>query len=364
MAAAGAVGMGRGTARAEGLDLFQAAAAGDMKRATELLTADPHLTRTRSEDGRTALHYAVSAGKLEMVFFLTTKGSELSAGPETPLIAAVDYPEHGLAWDMSQFLLANASDPNARRKDGKTALELAQARGYRDVVEMLIHRGAASDDRQIERAHYKRRYIQDVHGKPVKRDDTNGLSWTEINPFVSVAHANFDKVKELLTANPALLNTRASWDELAIEAASHTGRFPMAEWLAEKGAFVSTCTAVLLGQSAMVKEAIAADKLVVNERGAHDISILGYTAYAKEQAEIAGMLLKAGANVHGRALGVTALHLAASKGYTDLAEVLIAHGADVNLSLKMGGQMVTPLALAAKAEQAKMAELLKSKGAN
>jgi hypothetical protein len=197
----------------------------------------------------------------------------------------------------------------------------------------------------------------------VKRDDTNGLDWTQINPFVTLAHFNFDRVKELAAATPALLDTRASWDETAIEAASHMGLRPMAEWLAERGAAVSTCTAVLLGNAALVKGAIAADRLVVNERGAHDIAILGYTAYAREQAEIAGMLLEAGANVQGKALGVTALHLAAQKGYLDLAELLIAHGADVNASVKWRGHMVTPLALAAKAEQKKMADLLRSKGA-
>jgi len=350
-------------AQAAVLDIFQAAAAGDVPRATELINGDPFVVRARSADGRTPLHFAAAAGKMEMVLLLGLKGAELSAGPESPLLAAVDFPDHTAAWDMSQFLLANASDPNARRKDGKTALQLAEALGYRDITEMLIHRGAASEDRHVERVHFARRYMQDVHGRPVTRDDFNGLSWTQINPFVALSHFNFEKVKELLTATPALLHTRASWDETAIEAAAHMGQLPMADWLAEKGGAVSTCTAVLLGNAAMVKEAITADRLVVNERGAHDIAILAFTAYAKEQSAIAEMLLQAGANVHGKALGVTALHLAAQKGYVELAEVLIGHGADANSPVNSRGQMVTPLSLAVKAEQQKMADMLRSKGA-
>lgn len=345
------------------LDIFQAAAAGDVPRATALIEADPHVVRARSADGRTPLHYATAAGKSEMALFLGTKGAELSAGPESPLLAAVDWPEHAAAWEMSQFLLANASDPNARRADGTTALQLAQARGHRDIVELLIHRGAASDDRSVERVHFARRFTQDLHGKPVRRDDSNGLEWTQINPFVTLAHFNFEKVKELLAATPALLDTRASWDETAIEAAAHMGQAPMATYLAEKGACVSTCTAVLLSQTAMVKEALAADPLSVHERGAHDIAILAYTAYGSQKPEIAEILLKAGAPVQSKALGVTALHLAAQKGYVELAEVLIAHGADVNLSVPLRGKSVTPLALAAQADQKKMAELLRSKGA-
>ena len=344
-------------------DIFQAAAAGDTARATELINADATVVRARSADGRTPLHFATAAGKPEMVTLLGAKGAELSAGPESPLLAAVDFPEHGAAWEMSLFLLSNSSDPNARRKDAKTSLDLARAREYRDVEDMLLHRGAAGGSSTVERVHFERRFVQDLQGRPVKRDDTNGLAWTTINPFVTLAHFNFEKVKELLSATPALLDTRASWDETAIEAASHTGQLQMAQWLSERGSAVSTCTAVLLGNEALVKQAIASDRLVVNERGAHDIAILAYTAYAKEQADIAEVLLKAGANVQGKALGVTPLHLAAPKGYLALAEVLLSHGAEVNSSVRSRGEMVTPLALAVKAGQKKMADLLVSRGA-
>ena len=44
-------------------DIFQAAAAGDVPRATELVNAKPEVVRSRSSDGRTPLHYATSAGK-------------------------------------------------------------------------------------------------------------------------------------------------------------------------------------------------------------------------------------------------------------------------------------------------------------
>jgi hypothetical protein len=361
-------------------DIFEAAAAGDVPRATELVNADPELVHRRSSDGRTPLHFATAAGKPEMVQFLQARGSDLSAGPESPLLWAVDFPDLEKAASMSRTLLANASDPNARRRDGRSALQLAAARGNAEVAELLIHRGARvtpseiatatgeavsvlrhADD--IERVHFDRRYIQDVHGKPVVRDDSNGLPWTLVNQFASVAHFDFEKVKELLGAHPALMNTRASWDESAIEAAAHMGLVPMAEWLAERGAAISTCTAVLLGLADPVKQALAADRLSIYERGAHDIAILAYAAYGKEQAAIAELLLKAGANVHARCLGVTPLHLAANKGYVDFGALLIEHGADVNLAVKLRDGMVTPLALAVRAKQPKMEALLKQHGA-
>ena len=357
MQSAAAAGMLHGqTAAPAKPDIFQAASAGDVPRATELIEAHPEIVRSRAADGRTPLHYATAAGKAEMTTFLISKGSEIDAGPEPALLAAIDCPDRDAAFDMSFFMLCNAANPNSRR--GKqTALDLAQARGYDNIAHMLIHRGAVSGDKSIERVHFARRYPQGFKENPA------GLPWTQVNPFVTLAHFNFPKVKELLQATPELLNARASWDELPVEASAHTGQFDMAAFLAERGAPVSTCTAVLLGLSNEVKEALAADPLVVNERGAHDIAILAYTGYAKEQAAIAEMLLKAGADVHSTSFSHTALHLAASKGYLELAEVLLHYKADINAEAKAKNTMVTPLALAIRAKQPKMEQFLRERGA-
>jgi len=371
--AAGAV-LGGGALHAQTAkpNIFEAAAAGDVPRATELANADPEVVRMRSSDGRTALHYATAAGKPEMVTFLNARGANLSAGPESPLLAALDYPDHETATSMSRTLLMNASDPNARRKDGKTALQLAAARGYGDLVEVVIHRGARVGKGDLELATgdavgvlRRASEIEVVHfdRRPAGQTELNGVPWTAITQFITVAHFDFDKVKELLGAHPAMIDARASWDELAIEAAAHMGLFPMADWLAGKGAPISTCTAVLLGMADRVNEALAADRQVVRERGAHDLPILAYTVYGKEQAGIAEALLKAGANVQTPAFGMTILHLAASKGYVDAASVLIEHGADVNAAVKSRGEMVTPLAAAVRAKQAKMEQFLRDRGA-
>src|SRR5580704_5287828 len=147
LAAVAAIGQAQNPAQA---DIFQAAAAGDIARCTELLKADAQLVRSRSSTGYTPLHFAAAAGKPDMVMFLLTRGAELSAGTESPLIPAVDFPDAKIAAAMSETLLANESDPNAVRPDGKTALQLAIARDNRDVVRMLIHRGAVAPDKLAE----------------------------------------------------------------------------------------------------------------------------------------------------------------------------------------------------------------------
>src|SRR5690348_16235293 len=104
--------------RGMSLDIFDAVASGNNQRATELAKDDPGIAHHRLPDGRTPLHLAAEAGKPDLVIFLAMKAAELSAGPESPLLAAVDYPDHAVATEMSRFLLMNASDPNARRRDG------------------------------------------------------------------------------------------------------------------------------------------------------------------------------------------------------------------------------------------------------
>jgi ankyrin repeat protein len=278
------------------------------------------------------------------------------------LLAVLQRPDREAVAAIAQFLIVNASDPNARTLDGRTAVEVARAQKYDDLAELLIHRGAkVAATGKTEIAWYGRRYLQDRHGKPVKRDDLNELPWTLVNQFASVAHADFDKVKQLYRDHPGLLNTRASWDEGAVEAGAHMGRLDITGFLADAGATVSTCTAAVLGEDQMVRTALAADRRTVWERGAHDLPLLAYTALGPQQVSIAEQMLKAGADIEARGFGQTTLQFAAYKGHLDLANLLIEHGADVKATAKVRGQTVTAWDLAVKNKQEKMAALLKER---
>jgi ankyrin repeat protein len=354
-----------GAAKVSTDDIFEAAYKGDVQRATDLLKLNPAIARLRSADGRTPLHYAAAGGRAEMVSFLITAGADLSAGPESPLLAAVDYKDHAVASTMSQFLLMNASDPNVKRADGRSAVELATGRGYTDIVEMLVHRGATgpgTDIGGVERVYFAKRYSADLQGRPYTAQNIDGLPQDFINEFVRLAHFDGDRVKHLFKIAPGLLGSRATWDELAIEAAAHMGLAPLAQYLAGEGSPVSICTATLLGLQERVAALIKTDANCVRERGAHDIALIAYSAYAEQRPEIADLLLRSGASVQGKALGLSTLHLAASKGYAELAEVLLNHGADVNAVAMSRGQEVTPLAMAIRGKREKTADLLKSRG--
>ncbi len=159
-----------------------------------------------------------------------------------------------------------------------------------------------------------------------------------------------------------LINTRATWDELGIEAAAHMGLLPMAKYLADLGAPVSTCTATMLGAHELVRRLLTEDPACIRERGAHDLPLLAYTALGEQRVDTAELLLKSGADVHVLGFGQTTLHFAASKGHVELAQLLLERGADVNATVKTKGGLVTPLGLALKAKQSNMADFLKERG--
>src|SRR5436190_14750541 len=108
-----------------------------------------------------------------------------------------------------------------------------------------------------------------------------------VKEMVGVAHSNLARVKELVSARPAL--ARASWDwgygdwETAIDAASHVGNRPIAEFLIANGARPTFLTSVMLGQLAQVKSWIEASPGIQRTRGPH-----GLTAMAHARAGGAG----------------------------------------------------------------------------
>src|SRR3954447_18977744 len=101
-----------------------------------------------------------------------------------------------------------------------------------------------------------------------------------VKDVVGASHGNLARVKELVSARPEL--ARASWDwgygdwETPIDAASHVGNRPIAEYLIASGARPTVFTAVMLGQLDIVKQLLAATPGLQRMRGPHGITMLGH----------------------------------------------------------------------------------------
>jgi uncharacterized protein len=123
------------------LDVFEAAALGDVERLRVLLDADPSLVSAWSVDGFTPLHYAVFFGTPETVHLLAERGADLEAPARNEEIAGGARPLHSAVAagrrDAVEALLAAGADPSAERPGGGTPLDEAELTGRAELSELI-----------------------------------------------------------------------------------------------------------------------------------------------------------------------------------------------------------------------------------
>jgi ankyrin repeat protein len=130
------------------LDVFEAAALGDVERLRTLLGADPAAARAWSPDGFTALHYAAFFDGPDAVRTLVAHGSDLEAAATNEEFAPGAHPLHSAIAakraDTAIALLEAGSDPNARQHGGVTPLMEAEQLGDLELAEILVGFGAVA----------------------------------------------------------------------------------------------------------------------------------------------------------------------------------------------------------------------------
>jgi len=110
-----------------------------------------------------------------------------------------------------------------------------------------------------------------------------------VEEFVEKAHSDFERVKALLTQEPALAN--AAWDwgggdfESALGAASHMGRKDIANYLLEQGARIDIFAAAMLGKLDIVKAALTAFPDAINTPGPHWITLIRHAEMGGDDAK-------------------------------------------------------------------------------
>ncbi|MCA9903471.1 MAG: ankyrin repeat domain-containing protein [Anaerolineae bacterium] len=149
-----------------------------------------------------------------------------------------------------------------------------------------------------------------------------------INEFVIAAHHDLNKVKQMLAGEPLLLNQKAQWQETPIQAATHVGNQTIVEYLLAEGAPLDICTAAMMGKREELSAMLREDPTSINARGAHNLPLL-YYATIYDRVDIAELLLAAGADINAGVGSNTALHGAATFGQANIARWLIDHGADI-----------------------------------
>jgi ankyrin repeat protein len=157
-------------------------------------------------------------------------------------------------------------------------------------------------------------------------------SGVEVNVYEAAGTGQTERLKELIAADPSLINSH-----------SHDGFTPLG-------------LAVFFGQPKAVKTLLDAGADVnLASRESMKVTPLA-SASAARQLEIARVLIEHGADVNARAASdFTPLHESAASGKTDFAQLLLEHGADPNAKASDGK---TPLDYAREHNREEMVELL------
>ena|ERR1700722_921893 len=185
---------------------------------------------------------------------------------------------------------------------------------------------------------------------------------SESDLLTAIRAGEFERVKALLSADPTLVNARSSTGESAILAAVYHGRKEVANLLVARGATLTLFEACAAGEFDRVERLLEGGAAVnaCSDDGWTPLHLAAFFGHAK----IAELLLAHDADVTARSKnsnGNTPLHAALASNQKIAAGLLIGGGADVNAADAAGWR---PLHLAAAHNNLDAMKVLIAQGAD
>lgn len=314
------------------IDMFTAAALGNIERVQSFLESDAKPLRATGPGGITPLHWATKS----VAQLLLDRGADVNAKSKlglTPLHEAARRNRK----EVVALLLGRGADIDAADKSRSTPLNLAAERGFAEIVDLLLAEGARLDIfsaaalgrlDDVERA---------LKADPVllkSTDARNGqtlLHWAAMQGRAAL-------VQRLLNLGADARAKDRSGSE-SIHLAARNSQKETVELLLQAGADVNSHNGT--GSTCLHLAAEAGDADLARFLLDHDASIDArangeltplHAAAARPTAAVVELLLARGADINALSLfGSTPLHRAAQDGRTATVRVLLDHGADANI---------------------------------
>jgi ankyrin repeat protein len=329
------------------LEKFQSAARNnDLEQLRRMLVQNPGLVKARTADGQTALHAAVLGAEPEAARFLLQHGTEVDSTDSrglTPLQHAIAIGDKQ-SLSLVETLVEFGADVNRPSWMGEVPLHLAVTAGSAPIATFLLAHGA--------------------------RDTTTPL-------FDALAQGDLEQLRAAIRKQPKLVNK-----SMALPSAPGS-------YMEREERLTPLHAAVLWNRAPLVQALLEAkaNTSFYNFKGQTAL----HEAAALDEPEIVAPLLDAGADPNVRKqssrywfdgrlreTGQTPLHLATTAGSMVVAQLLLEHGAQVDLpTLWKGFEFQqprkdgpkprlgkTPLQYAVAAKNAPLVELFLSHGAN
>ncbi|MFC2146913.1 ankyrin repeat domain-containing protein, partial [Acidobacteriota bacterium] len=324
----------------EGYTMLHRAAQQGQLQLVELLIAKGAPVDERSHDGSnlTPLHLAASENHIDTVTLLLEKGADIDArskGARYKGWSALVFAGWNNHKDMAALLIRKGAAVKPGNDKKINPLWFPVYKGHKDIVELLLAKGAQVDvpgirawwgplHTAVERGHREIVQLLLEHGADVKRRSYGRT------PLHSITYWRRDhqEITRLLLAHGAEVNARGSYRETALHKAARQGLTGTAALLLEKGAALDMIND--LDQTPLDLADRKGRKAVVR------LLLSMHTAAKKGDLTAVTDLIKTHPQlINARDLeGKTPLHHAAENNHLQIASLLIANGAAVNVRCK------------------------------